>query len=240
MVSHSLRFIAAIGLGLLTFLPGTLSAETDKNRDFHAIHMMLNNGLNMILDGSSLIMMSEMDIDTTFAKDPQVHGNLMISTGKKLIDRALKGPVMVDMHVKKIGLGPMMEATHELGELMLKTAYTQEAMQPVPEHSDAAKNLHIMHLEANHALMMACQGSNMYMTGQGDRRNDLTRYSLEQGREMMLTARTILHDLLASPRFNDLGKSKLPPEDRKLLTFTKEHLLNSINIANLLVRMELD
>jgi hypothetical protein len=202
--------------------------------------MMLNNGLNLILDGSSLIMMSEMDIDISFAKDPQVHGNLMIATGNKLIDRALKGPVMVDMHVKKIGLGPMMEATHELGALMLKTVYTQETIQPAPDLSDAAKNLHIMHLEANHALMMACQGSNMFMIGQGDRSNDLIRYSFEQGRKMMLDGRAILHDLLASPQFKELESGKLSPEDRKLLAFTKDHLLNSLDIANLLVRMELD
>ena len=133
MASYSLRFITVIALGLLVSFPGTLKAETDKNRDFHPIHMMLNNGLNMILDGSSLIMMTEMDIDISFAKDPQAHGNMMIATGRKLIDRALKGPVMVDMHVKKMGLGSMMEATHELGELMLKTAYTQKVMQPATE-----------------------------------------------------------------------------------------------------------
>ena len=110
MASFSLRTIAAIVLGLLVCLPSNLSAEVDKNKDFHSIHMMLNNGLNMLLDGSSLIMMTEMDIDISFAKDPLEHGNLMITTGKKLIDRALKGPVMVDMHVQKMGLGPMMEA----------------------------------------------------------------------------------------------------------------------------------
>ena len=240
MASFAFRTLAAFVLALLVSLPGTLSAQVDKNKDFHAIHMMLNNGLNMILDGSSLIMMSEMDIDITFAKDPQAHGSLMIATGRKLIDRAIKGPVMVDMHVQKIGLGPMMEATHALGELMLKTAYTQEAMQPVPAHSEVAKNLHIIHLEANHALMMACQGSNMFMIGQGDRSNDLIRYSFEQGREMMLTARTVLHDLLASPQLKKLESSKLSPEDTKLLAFTKEHLLNSVDIANILVRMELE
>ncbi len=240
MASYSLRFITVIALGLLVSFPGTLKAETDKNRDFHPIHMMLNNGLNMILDGSSLIMMTEMDIDISFAKDPQAHGNMMIATGRKLIDRALKGPVMVDMHVKKMGLGSMMEATHELGELMLKTAYTQKVMQPATELSDNANNLHIIHLETNHALMMACQGSNMFMIGQGDRSNDLVRYSFEQGREMMLTARTVLQDLLTSPQLKVLETSALSPEDLKLLAFTKDHLLNSIDIANLLVRMELD
>ena len=240
MASFALRIIAAIVLVLLVSLPGTILAEVDKNKDFHAIHMMLNNGLNMILDGSSLIMMSEMDIDINFAKDPQAHGSLMIATGRNLIDRAIKGPVMVDMHVQKVGLGPMMEATHELGKLILKTAYTQEAMQPIRAHSDIAKKLHILHLEANHALMMACQGSNMFMIGQGDRSNDLIRYSFEQGREMMLTARNILHDLLASPQLKELENSKLSSEDAKLLAFTKDHLHNSLDIANLLIRMELD
>ena len=240
MASKSLGFIAVIALSLILSFPGSLLAGTHKNESFHDFHMMMNHGLNMILDGSSLIMMTEMDINITFAKDPLVHGNAMIATGKDLIDRAIRGPVMVEMHVKKKGDATIMDSTHQLGELMLKTAYTQEIMQPVKEASVIAKYLHVLHLEANHALMMACQGSNMVMISQADRTNDLQRYSFKQGHKMMLNARTILLSLLNGEALKDMESKKLNPEDKALLKYTKDHLINSIDIANILVRMEFE
>ena len=45
MVAFSLRTIAALALGLLVFLPSTLSAETDKNKDFHANQVRRNRPL---------------------------------------------------------------------------------------------------------------------------------------------------------------------------------------------------
>jgi hypothetical protein len=240
MASKLLGFIAGIALSLILSFSGNIQAGTHKNKDFHAIHMMMNHGLNMILDGSSLIMMTEMDIDITFAKDPLVHGNAMIANGKELIDRAIRGPVMVEMHVKKKGDATIMDSTHQLGELMLKTAYSQGIMQPVEENSIIAKHLHVLHLEANHALMMACQGSNMVMIGQADRTNDLQSYSFEQGHKMMLNARTILLDLLNSAALKDMESRILNPEDKALLKYTKKHLINSLDIANILIRMEFD
>lgn len=236
----SLSFLSALVLGLILSFPGMLQAETDKNKQLHTIHMMMNHGLTMILDGSSLIMMAEMDIDTTVVKDPLVHGNKMIAKGKSLIDRAIRGPVMVEKHMQETRTTKMMDLTHQLGELMLKTAYAHDIMQPAMKGSEVAINLHVLHLEASHALIMAAQGSNMVMIGQSGMNNDLTRFSIEQGRKMMSEARTILIDLLTGKTVKDLEKRKLSPADLAMFNHTKELLIVSVDIANLLFQMEFE
>jgi hypothetical protein len=80
----------------------------------------------------------------------------------------------------------------------------------------------------------------MVMIGQADRTNDLQNYSFEQGHKMMLNARTILLDLLNSAALKDMESRILNPEDKALLKYTKKHLINSLDIANLLLRMEFD
>jgi hypothetical protein len=240
MPVKSLGLATVLALSLIFFCQGILQAETDKNKDFHSMHMLMNHGLTMILDGSSLSMMAELDIDTTVARDPLTHGKRMIDQGKALIDRALRGPVMVEKHMQGMSSSKMMELTHQLGELMLKTVYDQDIMQPAREGSEINKNLHVLHLEANHALIMSAQGSNMVMMGQVDTSNELNRYSIEQGRKMMAEARTILLDLLNGSILKELGKLKLTQEDEEMFKFTKEMLINNVDVANLLIQMELE
>jgi hypothetical protein len=240
MSYKSIGVAVIVAFCLIFSFQGNLQAETDKNKEFHLIHRMMNHGMIQILDGSNLIMIAEMNIDTTVAKDPITHGKEMIAVGKNLIDRALHGPVMVDMHVKGIKNSQMLNATQKLGELMLRTVYAQETMQPAKESSEIVRNLHVLHLEANHTLLMAAQGSNMVMAGQADTTNDLNRYSIKMGKKMMLDARTILLDLLNNQIIKDMENKKLSPVEEAIFNNTKELLFNSVDIANILIRMEFD
>jgi hypothetical protein len=87
---------------------------------------------------------------------------------------------------------------------------------------------------------MAAQGSNMVMAGQADKSNDLNRYSIKLGKKMMLNARTILLSLLNSKIIKDMENKKLGPAEEALFKNTKELLINSVDIANILIRMEFD
>ena len=238
MTSIFFKLVSVLALSMVLSFPNGLKAGTNQHEDFRDIHMIMNYGLTMILDGSSLIMMAEMDIDTAVEKDPLVHGNKMIDEGKALLNRALTGPVMVKKHMEGQDKTKKMTLTHQLGELMLKQAYSRDIMQPTGSKSDTVIKLHVMHLEEAHALIMAAQGANMVISGKGGTNNDLNRFSIEQGRRMMTDAKTILNNLLNGNTLKELEKEVLPPEEEKILKATKEQLINSIDIANLLIQME--
>ena len=101
MSIRSLTVTTFLAFSLIIILSADLRAEYDKNKDYHSSQMLINYGLNMIADGSSIIMATEMDMKTTITQEPVDYGNEMIALGKSFVEMALKGPHMVEKHVQK-------------------------------------------------------------------------------------------------------------------------------------------
>jgi hypothetical protein len=232
-----------LSFSLIFFLSTGLRAEFDKNKDYHSAHMLINYGLNMIADGSNMIMSAHMDIKTTIGQDPIDYGRETIDLGKSFVERALKGPEMVEKHVqKKYDEKNVMLATHKLVKLIQQAAYLPEIFEPdLLKNSDIAHNLLVIQLEANNALMMAAQGSNMLMTGQAEWSGKyINRFFIDSGRDMIGSAREIVFGLLHGEQMKNFAKKKLLPPEKNLYEYTRKQLLNSVDIINLLYQMEFD
>lgn len=243
MSIRSLTFTTFLAFSLIIILSADLRAEYDKNKDYHSAHMMINYGLNLIADGSSMIMTTEMDIKKTITQEPVDYGNEMIALGKSFVEMALKGPHMVEKHVKKKDVeSNMMSVTHKLGQLILQVEYSPEILEPdLLKDSETAHNLFIILLEANNALMMSAQGSNMVMTGQADwSEKYLARFFIDQGRKMIGKAREVIFELLHGDVMKNIAKKELLPAEKELYEYTKQQLLHSLDINNLLYQMEFD
>mgnify|MGYP001415323930 CR=1 FL=1 len=243
MSIRSLTVTTFLAFSLIIILSADLRAEYDKNKDYHSSHMLINYGLNMIADGSSFIMATEIDMKTTLTQEPVDYGNEMIALGKSFVEMALKGPHMIEKHVQKKDVeSDMMLATHKLGQLILQIEYSPEIMKPdLLKNSETAHNLLVIQLEANNALMMSSQGSNMVMTGQADwSEKYLDRYFIDQGRKMIGKAREVIFDLLHGDVMKNIAKKELLPAEKELYEYTKQQLLHSLDINNLLYQMEFD
>jgi len=156
---------------------------------------------------------------------------------------ALKGPHMIEKHVQKKDVeSDMMLATHKLGQLILQIEYSPGILKPdLLKNSETAHNLLVIQLEANNALMMSSQGSNMVMTGQADwSEKYLDRYFIDQGRKMIGKAREVIFDLLHGDVMKNIAKKELLPAEKELYEYTKQQLLHSLDINNLLYQMEFD
>jgi hypothetical protein len=232
-----------LAFSLIIILSADLRAEYDKNKDYHSSHMLINYGLNMIADGSSFIMATEIDMKTTLTQEPVDYGNEMIALGKSFVEMALKGPHMIEKHVQKKDVeSDMLLATHKLGQLILQIEYSPGILNPdLLKNSETAHNLLVIQLEANNALMMSSQGSNMVMTGQADwSEKYLDRYFIDQGRKMIGKAREVIFDLLHGDVMKNIAKKELLPAEKELYEYTKQQLLHSLDINNLLYQMEFD
>ena len=243
MSIRSLTVTTFLAFSLIIILSADLRAEYDKNKDYHSSHMLINHGLNMIADGSSIIISTDIDIKTSITQEPVDYGNEMIALGKSFVERALKGPHMVEKHVKKKGdASDMMLATHKLGNLILQIEYSPGILEmDLLKNSETAHNLLVIQLEAYTALMMSSQGSNMLMTGQaGWSEKYLDRFFFDQGRNMMEKAREVIFGLINGEVMKNLAKKELLPAEKKLYEYTKKQLINSLDISNLLIQMEFD
>jgi hypothetical protein len=239
MSIRSLTVTTFLAFSLIIILSADLRAEYDKNKDYHSSHMLINYGLNMIADGSSFIMATEIDMKTTLTQEPVDYGNEMIALGKSFVEMALKGPHMIEKHVQKKDVeSDMMLATHKLGQLILQIEYSPGILKPdLLKNSETAHNLLVIQLEANNALMMSSQGSNMVMTGQADWSE---KYLDDQGRKMIGKAREVIFDLLHGDVMKNIAKKELLPAEKELYEYTKQQLLHSLDINNLLYQMEFD
>ena len=243
MSIRSITFTTCLAFSLIVILHGELRAEFDKNKDYHSAHMLMNYGLNMIADGSSMIISANMDIKTTLLEQPINYGNETINFGKSFVERALKGPDMVEMHMQnEDDENDMMLATHKLGQLMLQAAYSPEIFESdLLKNSEIAHNLLVIQLEANNALMMSAQGSNMIMTGQtGPPEKYINRFFIDQGRTMIGNAREVVFDLLHGKDMKNFANKKLSPPEKEFYEYTRKQLINSVEIINLLYQMEFE
>ena len=243
MSIRSITLTACLALSLIFFLSVELRAEFDKNKGYHSAHILMNYGLNMIADGSSLIMSAQMDVKTTIGQDQIDYGKETINLGKSFVERALKGPSMVEKHMQNTDVeNNMMLATHKLGQLMLEAAYSPEIFEPeLLKNSAVAHNLLAIQLKANNALMMSTQGSNMVMTGQADwSEKYINRFFIDQGRELIGNARDVIFELLNGEEMKSFAKKELLPSEKELYEYTRKQLLNSVDIIESVYRMEFD
>ena len=243
MYIRSLTLPIFFAFSLIIIFSTELRADFDKNRDYHSAHTLMNYGLNIIADGSSMIISADMDIKTSIAQNPINYGKETIELGKSFVERALKGPDMVEKHMQdKEDENKMMLATHNLGQLMLKAAYSTDVFESnLLKNSEIAHNLLIIQLEANNALMMSAQGSNMIMTGQADSSEKyLNRFFIDQGRAMIGNAREVIFDLLHGKEMKSFANKNLLSPEKELYEYTRKQLINSVDIINLLYQMEFE
>lgn len=194
--------LMAVAFMLTIGLFGTAYGE-DASMDMHHMHMLMNHGLEMVAEGSNLVMLAEMKM--TAALDPMTleHGRQMIKDGKEVIEHALKGPEMMSLHKAGHGDDPLMKYTHELGNAELAVVDLLENMKMEGPMTDDMMTMHHMHIMINHALEMAAQGSNMVMLGQMGMSNE-DKYSIEHGKMMLADASSLLKEVMGGKAMMDM------------------------------------
>jgi len=88
---------------------------------------------------------------------------------------------------------------------------------------------------------MSTQGSNMVMTGQADwSEKYINRVFIDQGRDLVGNAREVIFGLLNGEEMKSFPKKELLPSEKKFYEYTRKQLLNSVDIIDLLYRMEFE
>ena len=200
-----LGVVMAVAFMLTIGLFGTAYAKHggDASMDMHHLHMLMNHGLEMVAEGSNMVMLSEMKMVPSVDPMTLEHGHHMIMAGKEVIEHAMKGPEMQAMHKGGHGDDPLMKDTHELGNAEMAVADLLENMSMEGPMTDDMMTMHHMHIMINHALEMATQGSNMVMVGQMGMSNS-DKYSIELGKMMLADARSLLKEVMEGKAMMDM------------------------------------
>jgi hypothetical protein len=202
LFGYVMAAVFTLSIGLF----GTAYAKhgSDASMDMHHLHMLMNHGLEMVAEGSNMVMLAEMKM--TASVDPMAleHGRHMIKTGKEVIERAMKGPEMQGLHKAGHGDDSLMKYTHELGGAITNITDLLDKMSMEGPMSEDMMAMHHMHVMINHALEMAAQGSNMVMLGQMGMSKDIDMYSIEHGKMMLSDAKSVLDEVMGGKAMMDM------------------------------------
>ncbi|HXY55205.1 MAG TPA: hypothetical protein VEM40_11110 [Nitrospirota bacterium] len=177
---------------------------SDASMQMHHLHVLMNHGLEMVVEGSNMVMLADMKMAPSMDPMTAEHGRAMIKSGREVIEHALKGPEMQAMHKAGHGDAPLMKYTHELGEAELSVVNMLEKMGMEGPMSDDMMAMHHMHIMMNHALEMAAQGSNMVMLGQMGMAGDIDKYSIDHGKMMLSDAKAMVNEVMGGKSMTDM------------------------------------
>jgi hypothetical protein len=169
---------------------------SDASMQMHHLHILMNHGLEMVVEGSNMVMLADMKMAPSMDPMTAEHGRAMMKSGKEVIEHALKGPEMQALHKAGHGDAPLMKFTHELGNAELSVVNQLEKMSMEGPLSADMMAMHHMHIMINHALEMAAQGSNMVMLGQMGMAGNIDKYSIDHGKMMLSDAKSMINEVM--------------------------------------------
>jgi len=242
-----IRFLSKVCcvVALLSFLPAAQAAEKDTRKPspadaamhMHHMHSMMNHGLIMALQGSNLVMLSEMKMAPGVDEITLTHGKKMIAEGKSMLQEMLSGKHMAAMHKGGAGNSSLMTHTHELANASLAVISGLEEMKMGDTTSPDAMKMHHMHIALNHALEMAAEGNNLVMIGQMKMAKGVDRHAVDHGRQMIKDAGSLWKEVMGSPAMVELHKAGTTPEASGMMGDTHKLAKDELKVLELLENM---
>ncbi len=204
--------------------------------DMHHMHIIMDHGLSMVTEGSSLVMLADMKMAPSLDKLTMDHGNEMITGGRELIENTLGGHEMKKMHKAGHGDDPLMKYTHELGAAMLEYANLVKDMSMEGEMAGDMMAMHHMHILINHALNMAAEGANLAMLGNMGMAKGIDKGSGEHGKMMISDADKLLTEVMKGSAMTEMHEKGVKM-DNTMMAYTHKLGAAAAKVINLLSDM---
>lgn len=199
--------------------------------DLYHLAIMMNHGLILVLDGSSMEMLAEMKMAPGIDRISRMEAKRLFKDGKNLVKRSLSGDEMLGLHEKDIKNDPRMKKTHELGEAMLKIINILENMDL--RDIDRTMELHHMHIMLNHSLKKASEGANLMMLGDMDVAAGAAEFASDSGRKILGKARELLAEIADSSAMKKMHRAGMTPEKSTQMHATHEFIEYALKIMDI-------
>jgi hypothetical protein len=213
-----------------------LRQSDDNSTKIHRLHVLMNQGLIMFLDGIDLKMVSNMKMSTSFDTKSQEYASQSMKKGRAAIELALMGEQNEILVEQGFGDHPLMKTARELGNTMLELLTVLEKMETVQMTSETME-IHHMHLLLNRGLENVAQGSNMIMVTLLSSIPQIDQYLENQGWLMVKEGKTLIAEITQSETYKKILKTENTASESPLLAQTRQCADLSLKIADILSRM---
>jgi hypothetical protein len=214
-----------------------LRHSDDNSTKIHRLHILMNQGLIMFLDGINMKMISNMKMSTPFDQQSEKYAANNMGKGHKAIELALNGEQNEILVEQGFGDHPLMKTAQELGETMLDLLSVLEKME-TKEMSNEAMEIHHMHLLLNKGLENVAQGSNMIMVTLLRTIPQVDQYLEHQGWIMVKEGKALIADIIQSEPYKRMQKAEGASKN-PLYVQTRQCADLSMKIAEILSSMNI-
>ena len=225
---------------LLISLPLSARAQfrqvEDDSTRIHRLHVLMNQGLIMFLDGIDMKMVSNMRMSTSFDTQSEDYASRGMEKGRKAIELALRGEQNEILVEQGFGDHPLMKTAQELGETMLDLLTVLETMEMAQMTSETME-IHHLHLLLNRGLEDVAQGSNMIMVALLSSIPQIDQYLENQGWLMVKEGKTLIAEVTQSEPYKKILKTENTASESPLFSQTRQCADLSLKIADILSRM---
>jgi hypothetical protein len=211
--------------------------EDDSTR-IHRLHVLMNQGLIMFLDGIDLKMVSNMKMSTSFDEKSQQYASRSMEKGRKAIELALRGEQNEILVEQGFGDHPLMKTARELGNTMLALLTVLEKME-MGQMTSETMDIHHMHFLLNKGLEDVAQGSNMIMVTLLSSIPQIDQYLENQGWVMVKEGKTLIAEVTQSEPYRRLQKTEGSSNENPLFAQTRQCADLSLQIADIISRMNI-
>ncbi|REJ79951.1 MAG: hypothetical protein DWQ36_01610 [Acidobacteria bacterium] len=229
---------AVLGAFLLAMLVAATPALADdkdgSGLDAHArmqhLHVLLHEGLGLVLDGADLVMVANLGLDPSMDRKSSEHGDAVMKAGRELLEAA-GGAIE--------GIGESgserLAYTRELQRAFVAVAEHLEGMQAPKLSQEKDLGLHHMHLMTHHALRSAATGANLNMLASVDSSGEVDELSDRHGEWLLSNAKNTIARVLEGPsmqRLHDEGGY-----DTELMSLTHQLAQSADEAIELMLQM---
>ncbi len=227
----SIGFLYFVFFLFLTTANITFASESDNNQSQNTAiqirrqQMMMNHGLSMALQGSSMVMISGMNMAPDIDNTGLIHGQQMIKEGKTVLQHAI---TLEGIDTEDNKQESLISYTQELGKAMLEVVNGLDKIKPANGKTGDLMTMHHMNMLLNHALKMTIQGSNLVTLGQVNITEDIDDFSVTRGNEMNTVAISLLDEVMKGQAMQNIHSKGLRKEEVAVEMRTTHMLGHSI------------
>jgi len=223
----------------LSFLPAPVSAASRRGEDVQifSLQILVNQAYQMVLEGSSLVMLDQMGKGGIFGGVIARRGWTMIDQGQRIISQSMNGEEMDQLTREGGDRNPLLLTVKEnTAEILKAVDVIRGYLKTEMEEPDRSR-MHSLFTLLNHGMKMATDGADMIMLGRTGEPGGIKDTLQKHGRAMMTDGRVLIIRLSDNETMLDLHNSGLTIEKNPAMAALHKSIEQSLRIIDRLARL---
>lgn len=202
------RWLCLVLIALL--IPtAALAEEGSADTRLQHLHVLMHEGLSMVLEGADLVMISEMGMEASMDDKSSEHGRALAAAGRRFLEETGSALALLVGQVSERNL----QYTQGLNAQFVEIGELLEGMEAPKAGDKSNVALHHSHMMVLHALRMAARGANLSMLAGSEIDGELGNLGRQNAGWLLANAKTTVARVVDGPSMKTLHEKGGYDED---------------------------